>query len=264
MKSGRFGELPRLFPHLHGILLIRDEPVAEPGPLLRSQIVTGDMVGAGGERLLQIVTEIRPLLPGNRVDKIAVPVRELRLRNEFNRLPERLLAAVAPERVAELRSERLHAETDPVGEAADQLHLFPVERLGVCLDRNLSRLLRFQPLLNRPEQPLQLRGGEQCRRAPAEVDGFTGPLRLVLFQIGFNSIEVATDHAGGRVGFGIESAVTALAPAERDMKIVVHSVINPADVKLTRYSIPAASAASGKSNFELCSAGQFSPVPSFT
>ena len=32
----------------------------------------------------------------------------------------------------------------------------------------------------------------------------------------------------------------------------------------TRYSMPTFSASSGKSNFELCSAGQFSPVPSFT
>ena len=222
------------------------------------------MVGAGGERLLQIVPEIRPLLPGNRVDEVAVPVRKFRLRNEFNRLPERLLAAVATERVAELRPERLHAETDPVGEAADQLHLLPVERLRIGLNGDLGRFLRFQPLLDRPEEPFQLGGGEQRGSAAAEVDGFTRTLRFIRLQIGFDPFEVAPDHMGGRFRFGIESAVTALAPAERDMKIVVHSVINPADVKLTRYSIPAASAASGKSNFELCSAGQSSPVPSFT
>ena len=73
VKSGRFGKLARLLPHLHGILFIRNEPVAEPGPLLRSQIVAGNMVRTGGERLFQIVPEIGPLLPRNRVDEVAVP-----------------------------------------------------------------------------------------------------------------------------------------------------------------------------------------------
>jgi len=196
----------------------------EPPPLFRRQVVAGEVIDAERNRPVEVVCEIHGGLPRNRVDEVAVPVRKPCGCDPSGRLFQRLLRAVAPERGAQPRVERLDAETDPVGEAANELHLGRGQRLRVGFDGNLGFRTGAQVTYNQGEQPLQPRFVEQRRRSAAEIDRFTGAGRLMPRQHRLETVEISVFRLAGGGGFGIESAIPALRTAERDMDVIVHLI----------------------------------------
>src|SRR2546430_11658086 len=180
------------------------------------------MVWAEGDRSTQSFQPCPQALEGNGVDEVDAHVGHPHLAREAESTDRLRTVGLAFKHRQSAWIEPLHAEAEPVDAALQPGR--DLRLVGACwirLQGDLSVRRDVEVAADELEQPRYLRGGEQARRSPSDVDRLELLKRITLAgedKLLLEGVDVIR-HEAVHPGIRVEVAVTALVPAKRDMDV---------------------------------------------